>query len=122
MNMRKSAASAERRADAMQFDLGLTGLAILIALSLGFGLVAQVVGRAETRWLWLIAACGWFVGGLSMSEVVFATATTDEIQPIIDGLAFDEALLGGLTVGVLVTLVARYVTGSGPFHHRPTSP
>ena len=63
----------------MQFDLGVTGLAILIALSLGFGLVAQFVGRAETRWLWLIAACGWFVGGLFMSEVVFATATTDEI-------------------------------------------
>ncbi len=105
----------------MQFNLGLQGLAILTAMSLGFGLIAQVVGRAETRWLWLIAACGWFVGGLFMSEVVFATATTDEIQPIIDGLAFDEALLGGLTVGVLVTLVARYVTGSSPFHHRATS-
>jgi len=121
MTMRRSAASPERRAGGMQFDLGLQGLAILTAMSLGFGLIAQVVGRAETRWLWLIAACGWFVGGLFMSEVVFATATTDEIQPIIDGLAFDEALLGGLIVGVLVTLVARYVTGSSPFHHRPNA-
>jgi hypothetical protein len=27
--------------------------------------------------------------------------TVDEIQPIIDGLAFDEALLGGLLGGVV---------------------
>lgn len=105
----------------MQYDLGLTGLGILTAIALGFGLLAQVVSRSATRWLWLIAACGWFVGGLFMSEVLFATATTDEIQPIIDGLAFDEALLGGLIVGVLVALVTRYVTGSNTSQHRPSS-
>jgi hypothetical protein len=102
----------------MQYDLGLTGLGILIVLSLGFGIIAQILGRAETRWLWLIGAAGWFVGGLYMSEVLFATATEDEIQPIIDGLAFDEALLGGLIGGVVATVVARFATGSSPWHRR----
>ena len=105
----------------MQYDLGPTGLGILVVLSLGFGVIAQIAGRAETRWLWLIGACGWFLGGVFMSEVLFATATVDEIQPIIDGLAFDEALLGGLIGGVVATVAARYATGSSPFHHRPTT-
>jgi hypothetical protein len=105
----------------MQYDLGLTGLAILTILSLGFGIIAQLAGRAESRWLWLIGAAGWFVGGLFMSEVMFATATEDEIQPIVDGLAFDEALLGGLIGGVLATIAARLVTGSSPFHPHPSA-
>ena len=54
----------------MQWDLGLQGLGLLIAMSLGFGVVAQlVVGRAVTRWLWLIASVGYFVVGLFISEV-----------------------------------------------------
>ncbi len=105
----------------MQYDLGLTGLGILVIVALAFGAVAQLVGRAETPWLWVLGAAGWFVGGLYMSEALFATATIDEIQPIVDGLAFDEALLGGLIGGVLATLVGRFVTGSSPFHRRPMS-
>ena len=105
----------------MQYDLGLTGLGILVIFSLAFGAVTQLIGRAETPWLWVFGAAGWFAGGLYMSEVLFATATIDEIQPIVDGLAFDEALLGGLIGGVLATLVARFATGSSPFHPRPMS-
>ena len=104
----------------MQYDLGLTGLAILVICSLVFGVVAQIAGRSETPGLWLLGAAGWFGGGLYMSEVLFATATVDEIQPIIDGLAFDESLLGGLIGGVLLTLVGRFLTGSSPFHRHPT--
>ena len=37
--------------------------------------------------------------------------TVDEIQPIIDGLAFDESLLGGLVVGVPVAIVAWIAAG-----------
>ena len=51
-----------------------------------------------------------------MSEVLFAAATVDEIQPIIDGLAFDESLLGGAIAGVVALAVTRYVTGGSPFH------
>jgi hypothetical protein len=105
----------------MQYDLGLAGLGLLLVLSLGFGVIAQIAGRAETPWLWLLGGAGWFVGGLYMSEVLFATATVDEIQPIIDGLAFDESLLGGLIGGVLATAVGRFVTGSSPFDRRTIS-
>jgi hypothetical protein len=104
----------------VESDLGLTGLGLLLALSLGFGIIAQFVGRAGSRWEWLVGATGYFVGGLFVSEVMFAGATEEELQPVIDGLAFDEALLGGLIVGVVVVLVSRYVTGGSPFH-RPMS-
>jgi hypothetical protein len=87
--------------------MGLQGLGILLVISLAFGVLAQIVlGRRTTRWLWLIAAAGWFVGGLVASEVVWGSMTEDEIQPIIDGLAFDEALLGGLIGGVVAVGVA----------------
>jgi hypothetical protein len=90
---------------AMQWDLGLQGLGVLVVMSLGFGLVAQLVfGRVTTRWLWLIAALTYFVSGLIISEVWFGWATGAELQPNIDGLSFDEVLLVALVPGVLVTL------------------
>ncbi len=93
----------------MQFDLGSTAQIILIFFAVGFGAVAQLImGDRATRWLWLTAALGWLIGGLFASEVLFATATEDEIQPIIDGLAFDEALLGGL-IGGLAAVVLTWV-------------
>lgn len=92
-------------------DLGLQGLGILIIMSLAFGAIAQALTwRSATHWLWLIGAVAWFVGGLFMSEVVFAGATENELQPVIDGLAFDEALLGSLLVGIPVAIVTWYVT------------
>lgn len=106
----------------MQWDIGLQGLAILAVISLVFGVLMQFLGRAESRWLWLVAAAGWFVGGLIASEYVVGTMTEDEIQPIIDGLAFDEALLGGLIVGIPTAIAARYVTGSSPFHTHRAAP
>ncbi|HEX5014198.1 MAG TPA: hypothetical protein VFV72_08570 [Candidatus Limnocylindrales bacterium] len=106
----------------MQWEIGLQGVGILLVISLVFGLLVQVGGRAESRWLWLVAATGWFVGGLIASEYVFGTMTIDEIQPIVDGLAFDEALLGGLIVGIPTAIAARYVTGSAPFHGHGAAP
>jgi hypothetical protein len=110
----------------MQWDLGLQGLGLLVAMSLGFGVIAQLVlGRATTRWLWLVAAAGYFVGGLFVSEVWFGWATQEELQPNIDGLSFDEVLLLGLVSGILTVLVTRYVTRRTRRHstdvtfHRP---
>lgn len=106
----------------MQWDLGLQGLGLLMVMSLGFGVVANlVVGRVTTRWLWLIAAVTYFVSGLFISEVWFGWATEAELQPNIDGLSFDEVLLIGLVPGILVVLVAWYVTRWNR-HHAPLSP
>ncbi len=95
----------------MQWDLGLQGVAVLVAMSLGIGLVAQVwVGRSTTRWVGLIAAATYFVSGLFISEVWFGWATEEDLQPNIDGLSFDEVLLIGLVPGIAAVLVTRYVT------------
>jgi hypothetical protein len=104
----------------MEFDLGFAGLGLLALISLGFGVVAQFVMGSGTRWMWLIAAAGWLVGGLFASEVVWGNMTAGEIQPIIDGLAFDESLLGGLIGGIATVVITRIVMGGGAFH-RPTS-
>jgi hypothetical protein len=105
----------------MQFEIGLAGLGLLFVISLGFGVVAQlIVGWRATGWLWLIGAAAWFIGGLFASEVVWGTMTVDEIQPIIDGLAFDEALLGGVLLGVPAVIVTWLVTRRTEAH-RTTS-
>ena len=103
----------------MQYDLGLQGLGLLGVFSLVFGVLAQFVTRPATRWLWLLGAAGWFLGGLFASEVLFATATADDIQPIIDGLALDESLLGGLILGLIVVVMTRLMAGGRPL--RPTT-
>jgi len=105
----------------MQFDLGLQGLGLLVVISLVFGVVAQLfAGRwAGTHWLWLIGAAGWFVGGLFASEVVWGTMTEAELQPIIDGLALDESLLGGL-IGGLIAVIAAGLVARGTHTHTTT--
>ncbi len=107
----------------MQFDLGLQGLGILVIVSLAFGALAQLVGGGltHTHWLWLIAATGWFIGGLFASEVLFGTTTEEELQPIVDGLAFDESLLGGLIGGLAAIAITLVVTRGRP-SHGPMSP
>lgn len=100
----------------MTYNLENYGLIILLGFSVGFGAIAQlIVGRTGTRWMWLFGAAGWFVGGLFASEVLFGTATEQEIQPIIYGLAFDEALLGGLIGGVAVVLAVWLLMRSSGF-------
>ncbi len=95
----------------MTLDLGFTGLGLLIVLSLGFGAAAHLLTGRDTRWRWLIAATGWFVGGLVASEVLWGKLTVDDIQPIIDGLALDESLLGGLIGGLVGVLLMRSMAG-----------
>ena len=93
----------------MEWDLGLQGVGLLIVMSLGFGVIAQLVaGRSITRWMWLIAGGTFFVSGLLISEVWFGWATEEDLQPNIDGLSFDEVLLA-VVPGILSILVARQV-------------
>jgi hypothetical protein len=94
----------------MQLDIGVAGLGLLASISVIFGLVAQLVLGLRVRWIWLVGAVAWFVGGFVASEMIWGTMTVDEIQPIIDGLALDESLLGGLVAGIPAVLIARYLS------------
>ena len=107
----------------MSYDLGLQGLALLVVPALLFGLVAQViVWRTATHWMWLIGAVAWFLGGLFASEVLYGAETTEaNLQPLIDGLLWDEALIGGLAAGLVAVLVTwfatrRHATAPTPAH------
>jgi hypothetical protein len=113
--------STTREERAMEWDLGLRGIAYLLAMSVAFGLVAHLVaGRVTTKWLWLIATAGFFVLGLLISEVLFGWATEEDLQPNIDGLSRDEVLLGVLP-GIAAVLFARR-WGLRRHGHRPGVP
>ena len=101
----------------MTWDLGLRGAGVLLLLSLGFGVFAQLVaGRYTTRWLWLIASTASFICGLLISEVWFGWATEEELQPNIDGLSFDEVFLA-LIPGIAVVLLTRFIARRRHEHH-----
>ncbi|HKX76174.1 MAG TPA: hypothetical protein VJR05_12390 [Acidimicrobiia bacterium] len=92
----------------MQWDLGLQGVAVLLVMSLGFGLLAQaLIRKVTTSRVWVFATAGYFVVGLVISEVWFGWATEEELQPNIDGLSFDEVLLGVIP-GVAILIAIRY--------------
>ena len=96
----------------MQWDLGLQGMALLGAMSLGFGVVAGVlVGKDMVHRLWAVAvttvAC--FGVGVLTSEGLFGWATEEDLQPNIDGLSRDEVLLSSVLTTGLVVLVVRYL-------------
>jgi hypothetical protein len=106
----------------MQWDLGFQGLGLLVAMSIAFGGLAHLaVGRTTTRWLWLIAAAGYFMGGVLISEVWFGWATEADLQPNIDGLSFDEVLLIGLVPGIGAVLATRFVTRRRRRRAEPTA-
>ena len=105
----------------MKVDLALEGFALLFMFSMIFGGAAHVLlARSSTRWMWLIGALAFGIGGFVMSEAVFGTATVDDVQPLIGGLAVDESMLGGLAVGIPVVLVAWYVVRNTRIGH-PTA-
>jgi hypothetical protein len=93
--------------EGVDWDLGATGVGLLVAMSVVFGLGSQLVaGRGTTRWMWLIGAGTFFVVGLLISEAWFGWATEEDLQPNYDGLSFDESLLA-IFPSVVVVFVAR---------------
>jgi hypothetical protein len=94
----------------MRYDLGLDGLGLLVLMSLLFGAVAHLILGRGTVWMWLVGALAFASGALIASEICVGDLTEQDIQPILGGLAFDEALLGGLVVGIPVVLVAWFLT------------
>lgn len=94
----------------MEWDIGLKGLGTLMVMALAFGLLAQMfAGRGITPWMWAISASVFFVAGLLISEVWFGWATEEELQPNIDGLSRDEALLA-IFPGIAAVAITRHLS------------
>jgi len=110
----------------MEWDLGSTGVMVLIGMSLAFGLLAQLfAGRGTSRWMWLIGGGTFFVLGLLISEAWFGWATEADLQPNYDGLSFDETLLAiipSIAVVVASARVLRRRRDAGSRGSRPSPP
>lgn len=105
----------------MQWDLGLEGLAVLGAISLGFGVLAAFLvgsGWAHRLWATVITTVACFAVGVLTSEGLFGWATEEDLQPNIDGLSRDEVLLSSVVTTALVVLAMRYVTRRSRVHSR----
>lgn len=93
----------------MDWDLGMKGLLYLGAMSIGFGLLAQLLsGRVAPKWLWALVSAVYFGVGILVSEFWFGDATEEELQPNIDGLSRDEVLGVGL-IPVAIAVVATHL-------------
>jgi hypothetical protein len=94
----------------MDWDLGSSGLLYLAAMSIGFGLLAQLLsGRDAPKWLWALVAGVYFGVGILVSEFWFGWATEEDLQPNVDGLSRDEVLLIGLVPVVVAVVVTRWM-------------
>jgi hypothetical protein len=94
----------------MDWDLGSSGLLYLAAMSVVFGLLAQLLSwRAGPKWLWAVVAGVYFGIGLVVSEFWFGWATEEDLQPNIDGLSRDEVLLIGLVPVAIAVVLTRWM-------------
>lgn len=92
----------------MEWDLGSTGLLYLAAMSIGFGVLTQLLAwRAAPKWLWVLVSGVYFGAGILVSEFWFGWATEEDLQPNIDGLSRDEVLLVGLVPVAITVVVTR---------------
>jgi hypothetical protein len=106
----------------MEWDMGSEGLAVLAVMSLGFGVLAGLLVGGGTAYRLLgvaITSVACFGVGLLVSEWMFGWATEEELQPNIDGLSRDEALLSSVVTTAIVVLVMRRVAGGAESGHSP---
>lgn len=89
-------------------DMGVLGAVLLIVGALVIGVAAQFIGDVRTNYHWIIVTVAALVGGLFTSEFIVDWRT---FEPVWEGLALVPALLGGLVVGIVVDVIARYATG-----------
>ena len=101
----------------LALSLGVGGWILVIIAALVFGVVAQFVGTSKSDYEWIADAVAFGVGAVVASEFIVAWTT---FEPVLDGLAIVPALLGGLVVGTVVAIAARFMTG-GTYAGRPTA-
>lgn len=92
----------------MTWDLGLQGVGLLLLMSVVSGGLAFLMWvRTAPRWVWPAASALFFVAEVLVSEWWFGWATEEDLQPNIDGVSFDEVLLLGNVVPLVVLAIAR---------------
>ena len=74
-----------------------------------FGVAMQVIGEPTSDFEWMLDGVAAFVGAIVASEFIVAWQA---FGPVVDGLALVPALIGGLVLGGLVTVVARVAGGT----------
>lgn len=94
----------------MRWDLGVEGIGLLVAMSIGLAVVALLAMDGDWPRRLKVAAVDALacvlVGALT-SEWLFGWATEEDLQPNVDGLSRDEALLSGIVTTVAVVVLAR---------------
>jgi uncharacterized membrane protein YeaQ/YmgE (transglycosylase-associated protein family) len=104
--------------DLVGWNLGIGAWAAL-ALVVGgllLGLLAQSIGEVVAGYEWSLTAVAGIVGGWLGSEA-FGSAST--WGPEWDGLFIVPAIIGGVVLGVVIDLIARWITGGSLIgHHR----
>jgi hypothetical protein len=96
----------------MTWDLGLQGVGTLALMAVAFGAFAQALfWRRSLWWVGIAAAVVSFAVGVFVSEVWFGWATEADLQPNIDGLSFDETLLGFVVLAAIAVVARLAVRG-----------
>jgi hypothetical protein len=98
-------------------SLGIGGWALVIGAALLFGIVLQFIGEVRFPYEWVVTAIAALMGAVVVSEFF---VDLRGFAPVWDGLAIVPAAIGGVIVGVVVAVIARYSTG-GSFVHLPAS-
>jgi hypothetical protein len=101
----------------LTITMGLGGAILLIAGSLIFGGLMQLIGEPRVGLEWLVVAFAAGIGALVASEFIVAWQA---LGPVWDGLALVPALVGGLVVGGIVEIATRFATG-GSYRGHPMS-
>jgi uncharacterized membrane protein YeaQ/YmgE (transglycosylase-associated protein family) len=101
----------------LALSLGVGGWILIIIAALVFGVAAQFVGSSKSDYEWIADAVAFAIGAVVASEFIVASTT---FEPVLDGLAIVPALVGGLVVGIVVAVAARFMTG-GTYAGRPSA-
>lgn len=87
---------------------------LLVLGAMGFAMLLQYVGEVVVRYEWSLTALGALVGGWTGSELLPGSMA---LGIEWDGMAVLPAIVGGLLVGGIVELAARWGTGGTFVHH-----
>jgi uncharacterized membrane protein YeaQ/YmgE (transglycosylase-associated protein family) len=92
----------------LALNMGVGAWALVFAVALVFGLLAQFIGETRTGFEWLVDGVAFALGAVVASEFIISWRA---IEPVWDNLALVPALVGGLVLGIVVELATRLVTG-----------